>query len=591
MASEIVRCSPRDPGASLPGGSLRERALQAHNNMKKTATPLSPQTIHELRKLPRLQGFAYAVDCALIELRREHPHWQLPAADATLLRQLVNSLLDDESDPSHKTLRWAQHVDLPSLRASSSLGSSNSSVSATISAAADAAAAAANTESTSKTTTSSSSVDDPSGITHTTVSVCRDKGKEAEADSSSSSSSSCSSSKGPSATATAAAAMFLSKTASSSTTTNSTCAASSSSSALPSKRSLVDGVAPSLGVSVSVTASSSSSSLTSPFARAYSAALRSTTEWFYDRQKLAEHVVQNIVPAFLKQTSSVPSASTADSLLWFPSKRFAYQVACSTLIGARTSNEDEYVSVPSVNELYGVDTDVPHAVFGVYDGHSGKAASEYARAFLHEQLVAQSNFLNDPSAAMNTCFLKIDSEINVLSQIECTAPGTTALLMLIRNDQLIFGNVGDTQAVLSRNGIALEMVNAHSPNRIDERERILSMGGSVVWWYGTWRVNGTLAVSRSLGDLNHEKVCVAEPEVTEFNLIEQDEFVIIASDGLWDVMLSQEAVDFVHECLRSQELPRACIADALAKEALRLKSRDNVTVVIVFVALRDKVMS
>ena len=78
----------------------------------------------------------------------------------------------------------------------------------------------------------------------------------------------------------------------------------------------------------------------------------------------------------------------------------------------------------------------------------------------------------------------------------------------------------------------------HKPNRPEERERIENAGGVVVW-AGTWRVGGVLAVSRAFGDRPLKKYVVPTPEIRTEAITPEDEFVIFASDGLWDVMSNQ----------------------------------------------------
>lgn len=75
----------------------------------------------------------------------------------------------------------------------------------------------------------------------------------------------------------------------------------------------------------------------------------------------------------------------------------------------------------------------------------------------------------------------------------------------------------------------------HKPNSKEERQRIENAGGVVVW-AGTWRVGGVLAVSRAFGDRPLKRYVVATPDIKEEQLRDEDEFLILASDGLWDVI-------------------------------------------------------
>jgi len=161
---------------------------------------------------------------------------------------------------------------------------------------------------------------------------------------------------------------------------------------------------------------------------------------------------------------------------------------------------------------------------------------------------------------------------------------------------LITTNIGDSRAVLSRNGTAIDLSRDHKPNDPIERSRIEAAGGSVIWHghsdregtpipgTGLYRVNGNLALSRAIGDRSERPAVTADPEISVEALIDEDEFVIIASDGLWDVMSSQDAVHLVRQIVSSlvSAEDREIVAKMLVEEALRRGSYDNITVVIVW---------
>lgn len=86
----------------------------------------------------------------------------------------------------------------------------------------------------------------------------------------------------------------------------------------------------------------------------------------------------------------------------------------------------------------------------------------------------------------------------------------------------------------------------HKPNRQDERTRIENAGGVVVW-AGTWRVGGVLAVSRAFGDRLLKRYVVATPDITEETVGPDDQLVVLASDGLWDVVSNDDAVSLVKD--------------------------------------------
>ena len=145
-----------------------------------------------------------------------------------------------------------------------------------------------------------------------------------------------------------------------------------------------------------------------------------------------------------------------------------------------------------------------------------------------------------------------------LNDWEGPVAGAAAVSVALRNGEIICANAGDSRAVLCRDGKSIDMSRDHKPTDEDECERIVQAGGFVA----DGRVNGSLALSRAIGDFEYkrnnvpddlppESYCVtANPEVKTFNYDQdKDEFIIIACDGVWDVMTSQECVDFVRERL------------------------------------------
>lgn len=143
-------------------------------------------------------------------------------------------------------------------------------------------------------------------------------------------------------------------------------------------------------------------------------------------------------------------------------------------------------------------------------------------------------------------------------------------------------NAGDCRAVLCRKGEAIDLSLDHRPIYPSERRRVEELGGYVDDGY----LNGVLSVSRALGDWDMKlpkgspSPLIAEPEFQQVVLTEDDEFLIIGCDGIWDVMSSQHAVNLVHLGLRRHDDPDQCARD-LVMEALRLNTFDNLTVIVV----------
>lgn len=137
---------------------------------------------------------------------------------------------------------------------------------------------------------------------------------------------------------------------------------------------------------------------------------------------------------------------------------------------------------------------------------------------------------------------------------------------------LYTANAGDARAVLCRSGKAVRLTYDHKGADKQEAKRIQDAGGFVL----NNRVNGVLAVTRSLGDSSMKDFVVGSPYTTETPLGSNDEFLILACDGLWDVASDQKAVDLIRDVQDCDEA-----AKLLMEFALNEGTRDNVTVVVV----------
>lgn len=171
--------------------------------------------------------------------------------------------------------------------------------------------------------------------------------------------------------------------------------------------------------------------------------------------------------------------------------------------------------------------------------------------------------------------MQVDERI-LLSSLE----GNIIVIFFIRT--MLIANAGDCRAVMGKRGRAIELSKDHKPNSICERIRIEKLGGMVYDGY----LNGQLSVARALGDWHMKgpkgsscPLC-AEPELQEAILSEEDEFLILGCDGLWDVMSSQCAVTMVRKELMLHNDPERCSRE-LVREALKRNSCDNLTVIVV----------
>ncbi|KAH0456289.1 hypothetical protein IEQ34_014196 [Dendrobium chrysotoxum] len=252
-------------------------------------------------------------------------------------------------------------------------------------------------------------------------------------------------------------------------------------------------------------------------------------------------------------------------------------------IGPKPYMEDEHICIDDILSHLGIGTDLPApgAFYGVFDGHGGADAASFVRSNLLKFIIEDQNFPTSVEKAMKSAFVMTDHAFADSPYLDCSS-GTTVLAALIFGRTMLIANAGDCRAVLGKRGRAVELSRDHKPNSRFERLRIEKLGGIVCDGY----LNGQLSVSRALGDWHMKgqkgSSCPlsAEPELQETILTEEDEFLIMGCDGLWDVMSSQFAVSIVRKELMAHNDPERCSRE-LVLEALKRNTCDNLTVVVV----------
>ncbi|CAN6204178.1 unnamed protein product [Urochloa humidicola] len=246
--------------------------------------------------------------------------------------------------------------------------------------------------------------------------------------------------------------------------------------------------------------------------------------------------------------------------------------------------------------------------YGVFDGHGCSHVAEACRDRMHDLLAdelllagGEGNGERDSpawTAAMERCFARMDEEVSSsggraaaaasascrCDGHKCDHVGSTAVVAVVEDRRVVVAHCGDSRALLCRGGAGaapLPLSSDHKPDRPDEQERIEAAGGRVIFWEGA-RVLGVLAMSRAIGDGYLKPYVSSVPEVTVTELGEEDECLILASDGLWDVVSNEAACEVARACLRrGREKWCAEAAALLTKLALARRSSDNVSVVVV----------
>jgi len=213
------------------------------------------------------------------------------------------------------------------------------------------------------------------------------------------------------------------------------------------------------------------------------------------------------------------------------------------------------------------------AFFAIFDGHGGAKAAEFAAGNLDKNILDEvaRRDEEDIKDAVKYGYLNTDAQFLK----EDIRGGSCCVTALIRKGNLVVSNAGDCRAVMSRGGVAEALTADHRPSREDEKDRIESMvsslspyyarscieiqglrktlfewelmnfmefvlqGGYVDLIHGTWRIQGSLAVSRGIGDNHLKQWVIAEPDTNVVRIKPDHEFLILASDGLWDKVCSR----------------------------------------------------
>lgn len=232
-----------------------------------------------------------------------------------------------------------------------------------------------------------------------------------------------------------------------------------------------------------------------------------------------------------------------------------------------------------------------YAFFAVYDGHGGSGCAEYVRMNLHSNIVNNESFNTDVEKSIIEGFAKTEKDF--ADEKGHPGCGTTACVALIYENILYVANVGDSGAIVCRNGKAVDLTNPHTMKSESEKKRIEALGGVSIddrLAHPIWNpklIN--IGVTRALGDqyfkdetytLGKQSGLIATPEITKFPLTNEDRFILLATDGFWEQISSQVAVDFVlkEKGINAKVMCKK-LTDLVAKKSNHLE--DNTTVLLV----------
>ncbi|CAD6891700.1 unnamed protein product [Tilletia caries] len=241
----------------------------------------------------------------------------------------------------------------------------------------------------------------------------------------------------------------------------------------------------------------------------------------------------------------------------------------SEMQGWRISMEDAHATILKLTDA---DDKDKISFFAVYDGHGGSAVAKYAGKTVHGRLSKLPQFKSgDYEAALKRAFLATDEDLREDAAFANDSSGCTAVAALLVPGEtseaarrIIVANAGDSRSVLSLKGEAKPMSYDHKPTNQKETARIVGAGGFVEFG----RVNGNLALSRALGDFefkgNHslppeDQAVTADPDVIVHSMTGEEEFLVLACDGIFDCLSNQQVVDFVRRGIASgKDLSKIC---------------------------------
>jgi len=270
--------------------------------------------------------------------------------------------------------------------------------------------------------------------------------------------------------------------------------------------------------------------------------------------------------------------------------KLGIQIGASGMQGFRLEMEDDHIAI-----------DIPsrpdHLFLAVFDGHAGAGAAHYAAknmVGLLENTAEWKQYLREECAsikllgdAMTKAFLKIDEDLRSHQENSNgqDSSGCTSVTAIVTPNHIICANAGDSRCVMGTAGVAKPLSDDHKPHGDSEKARILEAGGFVQWN----RVDGELAVSRALGDFTYKNIELQPhkqkvspcPDITIHERTPEDDVLLLACDGLWDVMTTEEAVNTIREIYQSGEQDALKIAEEMLDLSLDKGSKDNISAVVV----------
>ena len=264
-------------------------------------------------------------------------------------------------------------------------------------------------------------------------------------------------------------------------------------------------------------------------------------------------------------------------------------------------------------------------LYGIFDGHgeNGHLISKYISKYINDYFLNCKNFVDNKDdlstlkndikniflekkqEIINKCQNSLDSDLNTKINFDISQSGSTSILLFLTEETLICSNIGDSQCYLFKctdedMWTYESLSKIHKPNDEEEKKRILENGGEIHPFYdqdgffeGPDRIYAKgkaypgLSLSRSIGDLEGKKIgIISEPEIIAKNIDKSHKYIIMGSDGLWDVIKPYDANRIVRPYFNKGDIDGACKILLKKAEAIWRKNneeRDDITIIIIFI--------
>ena len=245
-----------------------------------------------------------------------------------------------------------------------------------------------------------------------------------------------------------------------------------------------------------------------------------------------------------------------------PIKSFSYNEDKN--LKFRQSMEDVGITIPDLLNDYRVN------LFCIFDGHGGIDVVNFLKNRMSQLIKSSLENLIPVNEAISKSFNKIDDELKFYDSDNV---GSTATVIIIKDNKIYCGNVGDSRAYIIYQDKIQQISVDHKCSNEKEKQRIIENGGKIV----KNRVNGQLILTRTLGDKAIKKFgVICQPDINEINVSKDINFVVLASDGVWDVINENELLDLSKKFKNADDFCKEII-----KESITKGTKDNVSCIVI----------